>query len=155
MNNLNGGYIMINLANAAAALATLKNTNGTKPVLVYDAVGIPYYAKDVKVVGTSVTINSDKGIIVIKADGTVVKSNAITDITKIPGEILSAVECGEVIVKKTTNQYHSYRVSYKEENTGICLTYVDATTVETVSYDYTDNTWVYNSTDKTTLTPDA
>ena len=32
------------------------------------------------------------------------------------------------------------------------LTYVDASVVETVSYDYTDGAWVYNSTDSTPLT---
>ena len=30
---------------------------------------------------------------------------------------------------------------------GICLTYVAAGLVETVSYDFTDDGWVYNSTD--------
>ena len=38
-------------------------------------------------------------------------------------------------------------VSYKEHHVGICLTYSAAGYLETVSYDYTDGHWVYNSTD--------
>ena len=74
----------------------------------------------------------------------------VTDITAIPGEILSALSCGDAIIKVTGKQKHMYRVSYKGEGVGegICLTYVDYSTVETVSYDFTADGWVYNSTDK-------
>ena len=45
--------------------------------------------------------------------------------------------------------YHTYIVTYKEEYKGICLSYFAAGYLETVSYDYTDGVWVYNSTDVT------
>ena len=79
-----------------------------------------------------------------------------SDITAIPSEILDGLQAGDVVLKQTGTAKHSYVVSYKDkDNGGLCLTYTDASTVETVSYDYTDSGWVYNSTDHTTLTPDA
>lgn len=155
MNRLNGGYIMVDLAKPTKALEALSGTYGTKPILVYDASGIPTFAKSFKKIGTSVGLRTENGAVVIKADGTVIKSNAVEDITKVPTELLEALEAGDIVVKKTTNQYHSYRVSYKEVEQGIILTYVDATSVESVSYDWSTNKFVYNSTDHTTLTPDA
>ena len=81
----------------------------------------------------------------------------VEDITAIPGDVLDALVCGGKVIKMTGKQCHLYNVSYKGEGVGegLCLTYVDASTVETVSYDYTADGWAYNSTDKTTLTPDA
>lgn len=81
----------------------------------------------------------------------------VSDITSIAGSVLDVLECGDQVLKVTGNQRHLYNVSYKGVGVGegICLTYVDAGTVETVSYDYTVDGWVYNSTDHTTLTPDA
>ena len=155
MNRLNGGYIMVDLAKPTKALEALSTTYGTKPILVYDASGVPSFAKSFKKVGTSVALRTENGTVVIKADGTVIKSDAVTDITKVPTELLEALEAGDIVVKKTTNQYHSYRVSYKEAEVGIILTYVDATSVESVAYDWSTNKFVYNSTDHTTLTPDA
>ena len=77
----------------------------------------------------------------------------VEDITAIPADVLDSLECGDVVVKKTGNQRHAYWVSYKGDGAGegICLTYVDASVVETVSYDRTDEGWAYNSTDKTPL----
>lgn len=81
----------------------------------------------------------------------------VTDITKIDGKILDALNCGDRVIKITGTQRHLYNVSYKgtEVGEGICLTYVDAANVETHSYDRTADGWVYNSKDHTTLTPDA
>lgn len=73
----------------------------------------------------------------------------VTDITALTTEQINNLVCGSVVIKVTGNQKHRYVVSYKEENQGICLTYTDASVVETVSYDYTENEWVYNSTDVT------
>ena len=155
MRSLNGGYIMIDLADANA-YAYAKSTVGVdKPILIYDTTGNPYYADKVSKVGTDLVITTNKGVIVLSADGTIISSRNITDITKISSSILEGLECGDIILKDTEGQKHAYIVSYKQAETGICLTYTDATTVETVSYDYTDGAWVYNSTDKTTLTPDA
>lgn len=81
----------------------------------------------------------------------------VSSITEIPGDVLDSLSCGDRVLKVTGVQKHLYQVSYKGAGVGegICLTYVDAGTVETVSYDYTVDGWVYNSTDHTTLTPDA
>ena len=79
----------------------------------------------------------------------------VTDITAIDGAVLDSLNCGDVVVKITGKKKHSYRVSYKGEGAGegLCLTYVDASVVETVSYDRTNSGWAYNSTDTTSLLP--
>ena len=73
-----------------------------------------------------------------------------TDITALDGEVLDALRCGDQVLKRTGNQLHAYVVSYKGEGVGegLCLTYADASTVETVSYDRGESGWSYNSTDK-------
>lgn len=79
-----------------------------------------------------------------------------TDITALDGDVLDALRCGDQVLKRTGNQLHAYVVSYKGEGVGegICLTYLDASVVETVSYDRTESGWAYNSTDKSTLVVD-
>ena len=74
----------------------------------------------------------------------------VADITAIDGAILDALQCGDRVVKVTGVQKHLYTVSYKGEGAGegLCLTYADASGVETVSYDRTESGWAYNSTDK-------
>lgn len=74
----------------------------------------------------------------------------VSDITAIDSSILDALECGDQVQKITGNMKHLYVVSYKGVGVGqgICLTYSAAGLIETVSYDYTENGWVYNSTDK-------
>ena len=71
----------------------------------------------------------------------------VADVKNIDGEILSQLKCGDVIVKEDASGEHAYIVSYRGE-TGICLTYTDASVVETQSYDLVDEEWVYNSEDK-------
>lgn len=76
----------------------------------------------------------------------------VDDITALTAEQLDALKPGDVVVKKTGNDRHAYWVSYKATTGGgICLTYADASTVETVSYDRTESGWAYNSTDKTNI----
>lgn len=75
----------------------------------------------------------------------------VENIKAIPSDILNEVKCCDVIAKKTGEQYHCYIVTYKQENAGICLTYFDASVVETQSYDYVTDAWVYNSEDKTVI----
>lgn len=76
----------------------------------------------------------------------------VDDITKLTGAQLDALEIGAKVAKKTGTAKHLYVVSYKDaENGGLCLTYTDASTVETVSYDHTESGWAYNSTDKTNI----
>lgn len=76
-----------------------------------------------------------------------------SDITNLSTNDINKLKAGDIVLKKTGNQKHTYIVSYKEENQGICLTYTDASLVETVSYDYNSETheWTYNSTDVTEL----
>ena len=71
----------------------------------------------------------------------------VDDITKLTNAQISVLECGDFVVKQTGNQKHTYKVTYKEEEQGLCLTYDDASCIETVSYDYVEGNWVYNSTD--------
>lgn len=76
----------------------------------------------------------------------------VTDITALTGAQLDGLEVGAKVAKKTGTAKHLYVVSYKDaENGGLCLTYTDASTVETVSYDHTESGWAYNSTDKTNI----
>lgn len=78
----------------------------------------------------------------------------VSDITALTGDQLDALEVGAKVAKKTGTAKHLYVVSYKDaENGGLCLTYADATTVETVSYDHTESGWAYNSTDKGSIPP--
>ena len=80
----------------------------------------------------------------------------VTDITALTGAQLDALEVGAKVAKKTGTAKHLYVVSYKDaENGGLCLTYTDASTVETVSYDHTESGWAYNSTDKGSIPPAA
>lgn len=69
------------------------------------------------------------------------------DMTKLSGSFLNSLVAGDIVVKQTGEQQHAYIVSYKQDGTGICLTYTDASVVETISYDYVGSNWVYNSTD--------
>lgn len=74
----------------------------------------------------------------------------VADVKNIDGEILSQLKCGNIIIKEDASGEHAYIVTYRGE-TGICLTYTDASVVETQSYDLVDDEWVYNSEDKTPL----
>ena len=60
---------------------------------------------------------------------------------------INSLSCGDIVIKNESGNKHTYVVTYKEDNQGICLTYTDATYLETVSYDYIDGNWTYNSTD--------
>ena len=77
----------------------------------------------------------------------------VTNITTIDGKVLDSLQVGDKIAKVTGKQKHLYVVSYKGEGVGegICLTYCAAGLIETVSYDFTADGWVYNSTDKCTI----
>ena len=82
------------------------------------------------------------------------KSAEAGDITALTDEQLDGLQVGDKVAKKTGTAEHLYVVSYKDaENGGLCLTYTDASVVETVSYDHTESGWAYNSTDKTSILP--
>lgn len=74
-----------------------------------------------------------------------------SNIQSLSDDLLNSLRVGDVVQKKTGNQKHCYIVTYKEEKKGICLTYTDASSVETISYDYTGGHWVFNSKDVTSL----
>lgn len=84
----------------------------------------------------------------IKANN-IVNTIVVSNIKQISDEILSSLKAGDIVQKEDSSGKHSYIVSFKKDGTGICLTYTDASVVETQSYDYTDGHWVYNSEDKT------
>ena len=70
-----------------------------------------------------------------------------SNIEQLTDEQLSSLKVGDVVRKKTGNQEHCYIVTYKEENHGICMSYFAAGYSETISYDFTNNHWVFNSKD--------
>lgn len=113
--------------------------------------------KELKGLGTKINDKEPSGETVsevikgISDDFTGLKILEVSNITGLTTEQCEALNVGDVVVKLTSNQKHTYTVSYKETGVGMCLTYVDATTSETVSYDYVDSAWVYNSTDITPL----
>lgn len=79
-----------------------------------------------------------------KAPAKLVASGSIKDLTT---DEINNLQAGDIVVKTTGDQKHTYIVTYKEEGQGICLSYFDAGYSETVSFDYVDGEWVYNSTD--------
>lgn len=103
--------------------------------------------------GSGATYTAGNGIAI--TNGNVINANIkaieTSNITGLTTEQCEALNVGDVVIKLTSNQKHTYTVSYKEAGVGICLTYTDASVSETVSYDFVDNAWVYNSTDVTPL----
>lgn len=75
----------------------------------------------------------------------------VDNIQALTDDECNKLRCGDVLLKKTENQRHAYRVSYKEDGVGMCLTYVDCENAETIAYDYTGGHWVFNSKDVTAL----
>lgn len=71
----------------------------------------------------------------------------VESVESLSSEQIDSLKAGDIVVKKTGNQRHAYIVSYKENGQGICLTYTDASCVETVSYDKSGDEWVFNSKD--------
>ena len=72
---------------------------------------------------------------------------ACSNVKQLTDEQINMLRCGDWLVKRDETGEHAYKVSFKKDGVGMCLTYVDASCNETVSYDYTDGHWVYNSTD--------
>lgn len=78
-----------------------------------------------------------------------IKRIFVDDIKKVTKGQIEVLECGDSVVKVDSTGKHTYVVTFKKDKVGICMTYFDATYLETVSYDYnatTDN-WDYNSMD--------
>ena len=79
--------------------------------------------------------------------GNLVEFIEVNNIENMSDDELNGLHAGDVVIKKTGNQKHTYVVTYKENKHGICMSYVAAGYMETVSYDYTAGHWVYNSKD--------
>lgn len=69
------------------------------------------------------------------------------DIEHLSDSFLNELKCGDIITKQTGEMKHTYVVTYKQEKHGICLSYFACGYLETISYDYTDGHWVFNSKD--------
>lgn len=76
-----------------------------------------------------------------------IKKIEVTNITAMSNDEIDSLTCGDIVIKNENGNKHTYVVTYKQDEQGICLSYMDATIIETVSYDYTDGDWIYNSTD--------
>ena len=104
---------------------------------------------------TFLTILSESGNVQgSKVEGEVELNTAyltVPNMTTLTDAQIDKLACGDIVVKEDSSGMHSYRVTYKKNQTGICITYTDASLIETVSYDYTDGHWIYNSTDITDL----
>lgn len=71
----------------------------------------------------------------------------VSDVKALSNSQIDLLRCGDYLVKKDASGEHAYKVTFKSD-TGMCLTYHDASVVETQSYDKVDGNWVYNSEDK-------
>lgn len=78
-----------------------------------------------------------------------------TNIRTLTTADINKLKAGDIVLKEDETGKHAYVVSYKKDGTGICMTYTDATYVETISYDYNSVTkeWTYNSMDATEIQP--
>ena len=79
----------------------------------------------------------------------------VSDVKALSNSQIDLLRCGDWLVKKDASGEHPYQVTFKKEGVGMCLTYHDASVIETQSYDFTDGNWVYNSEDKTPNLLDA
>ena len=80
-------------------------------------------------------------------EGAVSAKFKVSSISSLSSEQCEELKCGDVVCKEDSTGLHAYIVSYKKDGVGICLTYTDASCIETVSYDYVTDAWVYNSMD--------
>ena len=94
---------------------------------------------------------SEEDIKLLKENMSSVSYLIVSNITGLTDEQINSLNCGDIVLKKDSSGLHAYIVSYKKSEVGICLTYTDASMVETQSYDYTGGHWVYNSEDKMPL----
>ena len=78
----------------------------------------------------------------------------VSNVKQLTTEQCNKLQCGDVVVKVDSSGEHAYVVTFKSDS-GMCLTYTDASVVETQSYDLVDDAWVYNSEDKTPNLLDA
>lgn len=70
----------------------------------------------------------------------------VNDVKTLSNKDIAQLRAGDIVVKQDASGNHPYMVSFRSE-TGICLTYCDASCVETQSYDLIGGEWTYNSED--------
>lgn len=76
----------------------------------------------------------------------------VTDITALTANHLDALRNGDLVIKITGNQKHTYWVSYKDEVKGeLSLVYVDHQNAEEVYYEKVEGVWTYIQTDITPI----
>lgn len=74
------------------------------------------------------------------------------DITALTADQLDALRNGDLVVKITGNQKHTYWVSYKDSVKGeLSLVYADHQNVEEVYYEKVEGSWTYIQTDNTPI----
>lgn len=73
----------------------------------------------------------------------------VSNIQALTTKQCEALNVGDQVIKKTSDQRHLYTVTYKENKQGMCLTYMDAENVETIAYDWNGTTKTWGFTDKT------
>ena len=81
----------------------------------------------------------------------------VSDVKALSNSQIDLLRCGDWLVKKDASGEHPYQVTFKKEGVGMCLTYHDASVIETQSYDWNNSLkkWVYNIEDKTPNLLDA
>ena len=81
----------------------------------------------------------------------------VSNVKALSNSQIDLLRCGDWLVKKDASGEHPYQVTFKKEGVGMCLTYHDASVIETQSYDWNNSQkkWVYNSEDKTPNLLDA
>lgn len=76
----------------------------------------------------------------------------VTDITALMAGQLDTLRNGDLVVKITGNQKHTYWVSYKDAVKGeLSLVYVDHQNAEEVYYEKVEGVWTYIQTDITPI----
>lgn len=73
-------------------------------------------------------------------------NNPITNITALTNAQIKDLKAGDIVIKTTGNEKHTYVVAYKK-NDEMSLVYVDCWTVEEVYYEKHGNDWTYIQTD--------
>ena len=100
--------------------------------------------------GYDLEVNADDEVIVTEGDDGDVTIE-VNDIKALTDAQCNQLKCGDKVLKVTNGQKHLYLVTYKKAGEGMCLTYMDASVLETQSYDFSGGHWVYNSEDKMPL----
>lgn len=76
----------------------------------------------------------------------------VSNITALTAEQLDALRNGDMVIKITGNQKHTYTVTYKDAVKGeLLLSYVDWQNVEGVYYEKVEGVWTYIQTDNTPI----